>query len=116
DRTRAREFAWRNPCDARAGGCRRSEEHTSELQSHLNLVCRLLLEKKKERGSRRVPEARPGVGRAMSDETPMETRWRGLPAGETPEAHAGTLVRRFFFHDPAANEIYALSLHDAILI
>src|SRR5260370_9238886 len=27
---------------------RRSEEHTSELQSHLNLVCRLLLEKKKE--------------------------------------------------------------------
>src|SRR5260370_2481045 len=27
---------------------RRSEEHTSELQSHLNLVCRLLLEKKKK--------------------------------------------------------------------
>src|SRR5260370_10445281 len=26
----------------------RSEEHTSELQSHLNLVCRLLLEKKNE--------------------------------------------------------------------
>src|SRR5260370_26146956 len=29
--------------------CRRSEEHTSELQSHLNLVCRLLLEKKKNK-------------------------------------------------------------------
>src|SRR5260370_8413613 len=28
----------------------RSEEHTSELQSHLNLVCRLLLEKKKKTG------------------------------------------------------------------
>src|SRR6267142_4640446 len=27
---------------------RRSEEHTSELQSHVNLVCRLLLEKKKQ--------------------------------------------------------------------
>src|SRR5260370_29968977 len=27
----------------------RSEEHTSELQSHLNLVCRLLLEKKHHR-------------------------------------------------------------------
>src|SRR5947207_11884990 len=27
--------------------CRRSEEHTSELQSHSDLVCRLLLEKKK---------------------------------------------------------------------
>src|SRR5260370_5572102 len=31
---------------------RRSEEHTSELQSHLNLVCRLLLEKKKHRSER----------------------------------------------------------------
>src|SRR5260370_3873346 len=30
----------------------RSEEHTSELQSHLNLVCRLLLEKKKESARR----------------------------------------------------------------
>src|SRR5690242_21000907 len=29
------------------GGIYRSEEHTSELQSHVNLVCRLLLEKKK---------------------------------------------------------------------
>src|SRR5690242_21248899 len=28
---------------------KRSEEHTSELQSHVNLVCRLLLEKKKQR-------------------------------------------------------------------
>src|SRR5690242_21609036 len=31
---------------AKANGAR-SEEHTSELQSHVNLVCRLLLEKKK---------------------------------------------------------------------
>src|SRR5207237_1670739 len=29
----------------------RSEEHTSELQSHLNLVCRLLLEKKNDQHS-----------------------------------------------------------------
>src|SRR2546422_2787836 len=56
---------WRSPCGARgppgdAGrpgadrpdGARdlgRSEEHTSELQSRLHLVCRLLLEKKKTR-------------------------------------------------------------------
>src|SRR5260370_29728560 len=33
--------------DLIAGITDRSEEHTSELQSHLNLVCRLLLEKKK---------------------------------------------------------------------
>src|SRR5260370_14476908 len=36
----------------------RSEEHTSELQSHLNLVCRLLLEKKKRVAGR----SRPVVG------------------------------------------------------
>src|SRR5260370_32732888 len=30
----------------------RSEEHTSELQSHLNLVCRLLLEKKKTKAKK----------------------------------------------------------------
>src|SRR5438034_3354246 len=30
----------------------RSEEHTSELQSHSDLVCRLLLEKKKDKGTR----------------------------------------------------------------
>src|SRR4051812_50217910 len=32
---------------------RRSEEHTSELQSHVNLVCRLLLEKKKKKKQER---------------------------------------------------------------
>src|SRR5260370_13255985 len=36
----------------------RSEEHTSELQSHLNLVCRLLLEKKKKRTHRLNPPTR----------------------------------------------------------
>src|SRR5438034_4668615 len=34
---------------ARAGAQGRSEEHTSELQSHSDLVCRLLLEKKKKK-------------------------------------------------------------------
>src|SRR5260370_7993508 len=51
--TRRPEEDFRNPTwfDAEPGGIAevylRSEEHTSELQSHLNLVCRLLLEKKK---------------------------------------------------------------------
>src|SRR5260370_24335386 len=36
----------------RLGDADRSEEHTSELQSHLNLVCRLLLEKKKKERAR----------------------------------------------------------------
>src|SRR5260370_16656215 len=38
-----------------ASGSNRSEEHTSELQSHLNLVCRLLLEKKKPHLRKPIP-------------------------------------------------------------
>src|SRR3989449_3178186 len=37
------------PGSALRSGRRRSEEHTSELQSRLHLVCRLLLEKKKKK-------------------------------------------------------------------
>src|SRR5690242_21529766 len=50
------DTAWtrepRMPTQAPTGSMReslRSEEHTSELQSHVNLVCRLLLEKKKKK-------------------------------------------------------------------
>src|SRR5256885_9111476 len=38
---------WHNPCPSAKAPKIRSEEHTSELQSPCNLVCRLLLEKKK---------------------------------------------------------------------
>src|SRR2546427_4459028 len=41
----------------RGGGCR-SEEHTSELQSQSNLVCRLLLEKKKKQQRSRDPDTK----------------------------------------------------------
>src|SRR2546422_1198247 len=58
--------AWARPSGVSAGsrmpcararssivaGRRRSEEHTSELQSRLHLVCRLLLEKKKKKTPR----------------------------------------------------------------
>src|SRR5476649_821475 len=48
------EFPKVIAADAVAGlGDKRSEEHTSELQSHSDLVCRLLLEKKKS-----IPAAR----------------------------------------------------------
>src|SRR5690242_21491999 len=46
---------------ARAGcprAARRSEEHTSELQSHVNLVCRLLLERKKKNKLERVHQSK----------------------------------------------------------
>src|SRR5574341_824527 len=48
----------------------RSEEHTSELQSPTNLVCRLLLEKKKRGGERRIAESR-----GSHDGSPL--RWPG---------------------------------------
>src|SRR5688572_32384904 len=46
-RTRASPQIFADCC-ARVGLLTRSEEHTSELQSQSNLVCRLLLEKKKK--------------------------------------------------------------------
>src|SRR2546430_11977667 len=42
-------FFWSALATLGATGYVRSEEHTSELQSQSNLVCRLLLEKKKKR-------------------------------------------------------------------
>src|SRR5690242_21764247 len=46
------QLIGRVPFSVRPGGADRSEEHTSELQSHVNLVCRLLLEKKKKKKMR----------------------------------------------------------------
>src|SRR6267142_4327475 len=46
--TRAKPPPLRSSSEDTDSSCLRSEEHTSELQSHVNLVCRLLLEKKKK--------------------------------------------------------------------
>src|SRR5260370_19513097 len=48
------EVAPQAPGGRRPQQAPRSEEHTSELQSHLNLVCRLLLEKKKDKSDTRL--------------------------------------------------------------
>src|SRR5215467_4378812 len=98
------------PGTAREDARRRSEEHTSELQSPCNLVCRLLLEKKKKICSKRVTPnepARPSI----------------TPASTTRSAWARTRRRTsrlsapiFFFNDTATTEIYTLSLHDALPI
>src|SRR5437773_3165066 len=45
--------------NAKSEGRTRSEEHTSELQSHHDLVCRLLLEKKKEKSDCKRIRIRP---------------------------------------------------------
>src|SRR2546426_2719523 len=49
------EFPVQRPPAAIGHGIPRSEEHTSELQSPCNLVCRLLLEKKNTRSGFRKP-------------------------------------------------------------
>src|SRR4051812_49474168 len=51
----------------------RSEEHTSELQSHVNLVCRLLLEKKKKRTAR--------LGLSTDSPPPAPPRSTHVPRG-----------------------------------
>src|SRR2546427_6993842 len=57
------------PCRRRATMPRRSEEHTSELQSQSNLVCRLLLEKKKKKRSAALPR-HPARTRELHDRLP----------------------------------------------
>src|SRR5687768_18154278 len=59
ERSRSRTQIPRSRCalpqDDSAGQSCRSEEHTSELQSRLHLVCRLLLEKKKKNKAKNGP-------------------------------------------------------------
>src|SRR3954449_9900226 len=83
----------------------RSEEHTSELQSHSHLVCRLRLEQKK------------------TTSTSCRVATAGLRARTRSPSSSCTLsvVRRclrpfFFFNDAATTEIYTLSLHGALPI
>src|SRR5256885_9912761 len=55
----------RNPrpaCATAPGSCSRSEEHTSELQSPCNLVCRLLLEKKNAQQCHMSPDTHSDIG------------------------------------------------------
>src|SRR5947207_7567726 len=61
-------------CAFAAAG-KRSEEHTSELQSHSDLVCRLLLEKKKDESLTINPTTHthpPGRRRSETNNTPLQ--------------------------------------------
>src|ERR1022692_2635149 len=96
--------------------CNRSEEHTSELQSPCNLVCRLLLEKKKLDGRRRTHRVvRPFRPRRLGGRSA-----RKRPSGPRLaylDRHLLVFVALFFFfNDTATPEIYTLSLHDALPI
>src|SRR3954464_12304107 len=57
----------------------RSEEHTSELQSHDNLVCRLLLEKKKKKHNRRTTPRRHSYASAPTPTRCHARRSAGEP-------------------------------------
>src|SRR5690242_20883263 len=57
-----------------ADGDTRSEEHTSELQSHVNLVCRLLLEKKKNKSYWATPPHWPYKNRPTERSLTMAFR------------------------------------------
>src|SRR5574339_1177300 len=91
------------PHRAAARTCVRSEEHTSELQSPGELVCRLLLEKKKE-----------------SCLFPHKQTYRiPFEVVSCIDCHPGQRLFHplfFFFNDTATTEIYTLSLHDALPI
>src|ERR1022692_3305349 len=82
----------------------RSEEHTSELQSPCNLVCRLLLEKK-------------NVAFEQERHSPRHECAEALPP-RAPEQEADRVVGQFFFflNDRAPPEIYPLPLPDALPI
>src|SRR6201993_3657153 len=79
----------------------RSEEHTSELQSPCNLVCRLLLEKKEP--------WRHCVRRHTGPIAGRRGRAQGMAGGLSSSIF-------LFFNDTATTEIYTLSLHDALPI
>src|ERR1022692_2548122 len=97
----------------------RSEEHTSELQSPCNLVCRLLLEKKKDKTE--TPRARTPVvcSTTVSLRRPcyMPPRIHKLcPNAPAIAPHNSCCCVFFFFNDTATTEIYTLSQHDALPI
>src|SRR3954449_10669957 len=129
----------------RASEIGRSEEHTSELQSHSHLVCRLLLEKKRasDRKSTSLNSSHTLISYAVFCLKKKNSggRWkseraaRGLGGGCAPHTRAvpprtwvslpasiSRGVRRprrrvfFFFNETATPEIYPLSLPDPLPI
>src|SRR3954465_2282593 len=93
--------------------CARSEEHTSELQSHDNLVCRLLLEKKKNHPPTDRPP--PGVMRGHTRQRECADR-RAVPAkGAWRRGRLGRIGRFlpvfvFFLNNRAPPEFYPFPL------
>src|ERR1039457_7417162 len=86
----------------------RSEEHTSELQSPCNLVCRLLLEKKKKKThTSSVIISRPRYFATCT--SPSVRQRRGVYVRQTPASRVSCVELRccffFFFKVPAPPQI-----------
>src|SRR4029077_2225875 len=98
---------------------RRSEEHTSELQSHLNLVCRLLLEKKTNT-MKTLMHLHDKKRTMVQSENGCNTKARCVMALDEQicgvAEHATLDVFFFFFNDTATTETYTLPLPDALPI
>src|ERR1022692_2813919 len=97
-------------------GGTRSEEHTSELQSPCNLVCRLLLEKKKSGSLSGASRYNPGWQAVRQCGLLTHRRLRVFrtcaATGRAPTSDGRTTV--FFFNDRATPGIYSLSLPGAL--
>src|ERR1039457_3958032 len=112
-------FSWRRFSGSSRFDPPRSEEHTSELQSPCNLVCRLLLEKKKRGRDRHTHYAgnRHGCGCFLACRCAMRHASNPQQAyTPQPRTVSPFTFFFFFFNDTATTEIYTLSLHDALPI
>src|SRR5260221_8248216 len=80
DRGRGPPAAGRRAAIGDPAGGERSEEHTSELQSHSDLVCRLLLEKKKKKTQPDpVKTIKKGYASCCSEQIKVTPRQAQLP-------------------------------------
>src|SRR3989339_215261 len=103
------------PSSAWSSDVCRSEEHTSELQSLTNLVCRLLLEKKKIKQIQNTGGENSNEGQQTSVEEIFESLKNRVESDvKRYKKYYG--FDFFFFNDTATTEIYTLSLHDALPI
>src|SRR3954462_15817261 len=96
----------------------RSEEHTSELQSHDNLVCRLLLEKKtRHRDKMRNGEGGSGkVTRYLVRRLALRLPQRATPLVVRAWQCSARSFVVLFFNNPAPPEIYPFPQPDALPI
>src|SRR6266496_4475155 len=103
------------------GSCRsrRSEEHTSELQSRRDIVCRLLLEKKKNMIIMKKQNKKKQISNDIIPRNYVNIINVYYSFYISKELNNFIIFLSdffFFFNDTATTEIYTLSLHDALPI